>query len=158
MNITIKRAKYKDIPLVANVVLETFLEEIHNGNDQLESTASKEKFIEMYKQRIQRNVPTIIYIAEQDGEIIGVAGGSVSTHIWSYTSKWGTEDFWFVKKQYRGSKAGAMLFDKLINWFKKAGANRIMMTHYTWNPSIEKYYIKKGFVPFETNYVYKVGE
>ena len=45
---------------------------------------------------------------------------------------------------------------ELIEWFKKAGANRIMMTHYTWNPEISKYYAKKGFVPFETNYVYKV--
>ena len=138
--ITIKKAKYSDIPKVANVVLETFLEEIHSGNDQLESTASKDKFIQMYKDRLKLNIPTVIYVAKDNNNIIGVAGGSVSNHIWSHTSKWGSEDFWFVKKEYRGSRAGGMLFDKLIEWFKKAGANRIMMTHYTWNPEISKYY------------------
>ena len=156
--ITIRKAHYSDIPLVASVVLETFLEEIHNGNDQLESTASKDKFISMYDQRLQNDIPSVIYIAENNNKIIGVAGGSVSNHIWSHTSKWGSEDFWFVKKEHRGSKAGAMLFDKLMDWFKRNDANRILMMHYTWNPNLEKYYRKNGFVPFETNYVYKVGE
>lgn len=156
--INIRKAYYSEIPLVANIVLETFLEEIHDGNDQLESTASKDKFINMYDQRLQNNIPSVIYIAEKNSVIIGVAGGSVNNHIWSHTSKWGSEDFWFVKKEHRGSKAGSMLFDKLMDWFKKNDANRILMMHYTWNPNIEKYYLKKGFVPFETNYVYKVGE
>ena len=72
--------------------------------------------------------------------------------------KWGAEDFWFVKKEHRGSKAGLLLFNKLIDWFKSMKADRIQMTHYTWNPKIEHFYRKKGFEPFETCYVYKVGE
>ena len=45
-----------------------------------------------------------------------------------------------------------------MDWFKKNKAKRIQMTHYTWNPKIEKFYDKKGFKPFEVSYVYKVGE
>ena len=45
-----------------------------------------------------------------------------------------------------------------MDWFKSMKADRIQMTHYTWNPTIEHFYKKKGFEPFETCYVYKVGD
>ena len=101
--------------------------------------------------------PFVIYIAEVNDEIIGAAAGSVSEHHWG-NDKWGSEHFWYVKKKHRGSRAGLLLFKRLISWFKQNKAKRIQMTHYTWNPKVEHFYRNKGFKPFEVSYVYKVGE
>ena len=144
---------------IADVVLESFVSEINNNIKELEGTevASKDKFYNSYVQRAVNKTPFIIYVAELNDKIIGVAGGSIFKHHWG-NDLWGAEDFWFVKKEHRGSKAGIKLFEKLMEWFKKNKAKRIQMTHYTWNPKIKDFYEKKGFKPFEVCYVYKVGE
>ena len=144
---------------IASIVLDAFVDETnkHISNLEKSSECNHEKFYNFYVARAKSRVPFVIYIAELNDEIIGIAGGAVSEHHWS-NIKWGSEDFWFVKKEHRGSKAGLLLFNKLMDWFKNNQAERIQMTHYTWNPKIKGFYEKKGFKPFEMCYVYKVGE
>ena len=157
--VRIRRANPKELMDVASIVLDSFVSEINSNIKELEGTdvTNKNKFYNFYYDRAKAKIPFVIYIAELNDEIIGAAGGCVDEHHWG-NEKWGAEDFWFVKKEYRGSKAGLLLFKKLMDWFKKNKAKRIQMTHYTWNPKIEKFYDKKGFKPFEVSYVYKVGE
>jgi|TARA_R100000501_G_C2588614_1_gene89405 RimJ/RimL family protein N-acetyltransferase len=156
--ISIRKATQFDLPAISEIVTKYFVDEIHEGVEILEEHADASKFISFYKDRMRNKVPFVIYIASKDDEIIGIAGGNAGLHHWSYTSKWGREDFWFVKKEHRGGKAGLMLFEKLMEWFESVGVHRIHMTHYTWNPKIEHFYRKKGFIPYEINYVYKVKE
>ena len=155
--INIRKASINDLEQVSKVVLEAFVSEINGNIKELEDKAvtNQAKFFNYYREMNLSNIPNIIYIAELDNKIIGVAGGNIHKHHWG-DSIWGSEDFWFVKKEYRGSKAGLLLFNKLIEWFKNNGAERIQMTHYTWNPKVEDFYRAKGFKPFEINYVYKV--
>jgi len=157
--IRIRRARPKEIMDVASIVLDSFVSEINDNIKELEGTSvtNKRKFYEDYVNRAEARIPFVIYLAELNDEIIGAAGGCVDEHPWG-NEKWGSEDFWFVKKEHRGSKAGLLLFNKLMAWFKENKAQRIQMTHYTWNPTIEKFYNKNGFKPFEVSYVYKVGE
>ena len=159
MKVRIRRAKSEEIMNIAAIVLDAFVGETnkHISNLEKSSECNHNKFYNFYLERAKSKTPFVIYIAELNNEIIGIAGGAVAEHPWS-NIKWGSEDFWFVKKEHRGSKAGLLLFNKLMDWFKKNKAERIHMTHYTWNNKVEKFYTKKGFVPFETSYVYKVGE
>ena len=150
----IRKAKPKDMKSVARIVLDNFVTEINNNIKELEGKeiANYDKFFEYYYTKSQYNIPFAIYIAEINDKIIGVSGGSVDEHHWG-NETWGVEDFWFVKKEYRGGRAGLLLFKKLMSWFKKYKADRICMTHYTWNPKVEKFYNKMGFKPYEINYV-----
>tara|TARA_Y100000296_G_C5011082_1_gene175137 strand:- start:36 stop:554 length:519 start_codon:yes stop_codon:yes gene_type:complete len=142
---------------IASIVLNSFVTEINGHIKELEGTdiTNHDKFYEFYYDRVEAGVPFVIYVAELGGEIIGASGGCVDEHHWG-NEKWGSEDFWFVKKEHRGGKTGLILFNKLIDWFKENGAKRIHMTHYTWNPKVENFYNKKGFKPFEVSYVYEV--
>ena len=157
--VRIRRVKPEELMDVANIVLDSFVTEINDNIKELEGTnvTNKDKFYNFYYDRAISRTPFVIYIAELNDEIIGAAGGAVREHHWG-NEKWGSEDFWFVKKEHRGSKAGLLLFNKLMDWFKNNQAERIQMTHYTWNPKIKDFYEKKGFKPFEMCYVYKVGE
>ena len=157
--INIRRASADDFEAISSIVLDSFVSEIHGNIKELEDTniTDYNKFCEFYCSRSEANIPFVIYIAEVNDKIIGAASGAVDEHHWG-SEKWGSEDFWFVKKEYRGSKAGLLLFDKLMNWFKENNAKRIHMTHYTWNPTIKDFYEKRGFKPFEVSYVYKVGK
>ena len=159
VKIRIRRAKPEDLKDVASIVLDSFVTEIHDNIKELEDSnkTNYKKFCDFYYKRANARIPFVIYLAELNEEIIGAAAGSVSEHHWS-DLRWGSEDFWFVKKEHRGSKAGLLLFNKLMDWFKDNKAKRIQMTHYTWNPKIKDFYEKRGFKSFETCYVYKVGE
>ena len=159
MKVRIRRAKAHELMEIASIVIDAFVDETnkHINNLEKSSECSHEKFYNFYLERAKSNTPFVIYIAELNDKIIGIAGGIVDEHPWSNII-WGSEDFWFVKKEHRGSRAGLLLFNKLMDWFKKNKAERIHMTHYTWNDKVEKFYTKKGFVPFETSYVYKVGD
>ena len=155
--ITIRKANFKDLPKISKLVLGQFVKEINSHIKELEATkeTSSTKFIDNFIWRAEERMPTIIYVAEKGDELIGVAGGSVTEHHWG-KSLWGTEDFWFVKKEYRKGKTGLKLFNMLMDWFKKNGATRIMMTHYSWNPKVGNFYEKKGFKPYEVNYVKEI--
>ena len=155
--LVIRRAKQEDLESVSKIVLDNFCKEIKDNIEELEGNDSVnyDKFCNYYYDKIESNIPFAIYIAEMNDEIIGVSGGSVTEHCWT-NSTWGHEDFWFVKKEYRGGRAGLLLFKKLINWFKEYKADRICMTHYTWNPKVEKFYNKMGFKPYEINYVKEI--
>ena len=157
--IRVRRARPEELIDVADIVLDNFVSEIHGNIKELEGSniTNKDKFYHFYIERALSKTPFVVYIAELNNEMIGVAGGSVEEHHWS-DIMWGCEDFWFVKKEHRGSKAGIMLFEKLMDWFKDNNAQRIQMTHYTWNPTIKDFYEKRGFKPFEVCYVQKVGE
>ena len=139
-HVKIREAKPQDLKDVASVVLDSFVDEIHTNISELESPdiTSHKKFCNFYYQRAKAKIPFIIYVAEKDGEIIGGAAGAVGEHHWG-NQKWGSEDFWFVKKEHRGGKTGILLFDKLMKWFKEKEAKRIQMTHYTWNPGIQEF-------------------
>ena len=155
----IRRATPEDLINIASIVIDSFTNETNKHINDLEkpSECNHQKFCNSYVERAKSRIPFVIYIAELNNEIVGIAGGVVDEHPWS-NIRWGSEDFWFVKKEQRGSRAGLLLFNKLMDWFKKNKAQRIHMTHYTWNDKVEKFYTKKGFIPFETSYVYKVGE
>jgi len=150
----IRPAKISELPKIGELVLNEFVAETHSHIPELESNGdtSLDGFVSDFKSRILQEIPTAVFIAERGDEIIGAAAGSVSKHPWA-NLMWGSEDFWYVKKEERGTSIGIKLFNKLMKWFEDQGAKRIHMTHYHWNEKVSKFYNRKGFVPFEISYV-----
>ena len=151
----IRPAKVSELPYIGQLVLNEFVSETHSHIPELESSddTSIDGFCSDFKSRLEQQIPTAIFIAERGDEIIGAAAGSVNKHPWAKHQMWGSEDFWYVKKEERGTSVGIKLFNMLMDWFKENGANRIHMVHYHWNQKVSKFYARKGFVPFEVSYV-----
>lgn len=151
----IRPAKVSELPRIGKLVLGEFVSETHSHIPELESSndISIDDFCTDFKSRIDRDIPTAIFVAEKGGDIIGAAAGSVSRHRWAKEQTWGSEDFWYVRKEDRGSPVGIKLFNKLMEWFEKNDADRIHMTHYHWNEKVSKFYDRKGFKPYEISYV-----
>ena len=104
-------------------------------------------------------VPCMVYLAYDGNKLIGMVSGTVSQWRWGAT-KWGQEEYWFVKKNYRNGShnVGIKLYNKIIKWFEKSGAEKIRMTHFAHANKVGDFYKKKGFVPYEIAYVKDVKE
>ena len=100
MKVRIRKAKAHELMEIAAIVLDAFVDETNKHINDLEksSECNHQKFYNDYMNRIHDNVPFVIYIAELNDEIIGIAGGMVDEHPWS-NIRWGSEDFLVRKKR-----------------------------------------------------------
>ena len=152
--IDITLAKHEDMYEVADLVIGAFGTETCVKIPALgdPKTASKMMFIERYLDFINKKNPYMCYIARKDGELIGAVAGYTFVYQWA-PQIWGSEDFWYVKKEYRGGSTGVKLFNKLMNWFDELKVDKICMMHYSWNEKVGDFYEKNGFYNYETSYV-----
>ena len=154
--IQITKATPEDMYDVADMIVCSFGEETIGKIKELEDFSSKGgsrfKFILRYIVSLKDGEPYVCYVAKKGDEVIGASAGYTQTYQWGY-QLWGTEDFWYVKKEHRSGRTGLLLYDKLMDWFKEMKVDKIQMMHYTWNPQVGEFYKRKGFVPFELSYV-----
>lgn len=141
-----------------SIMLQEFHVELYENIPEMMEVYSKIKTVLYNLQMAESKNPFITYLAFDNDELIGMASGKVHTHNWMRTL-WGTEDYWFVKKEYRNGKdsVGIKLFNKLINWFEANGAEKICMSRFTFADNIDSFYKKKGFTPYEIAYVKNVN-
>ncbi len=59
----------------------------------------------------------VIFVAEENGELIGVVAGSVFTP-WFSDDKKAMEQLLFVKQEHRGSGVAFTLFENFLEWAK----------------------------------------
>ena len=99
----IRPAKVSELPYIGQLILDEFVSETHSHIPELETSDHKsiDGFCVDFKQRLEQDIPTAIFIAERGDEIIGAAAGSVSKHPWAKDQMWGSEDFWYVKNEER---------------------------------------------------------
>lgn len=64
---------------------------------------------------------SLALVAERDGELVGVILGKIATP-WYSDEIAAVEDFFYVKPEHRGSRAGYMLVRGFNEWAKKQGA------------------------------------
>jgi len=155
-NIKIIKSKERDLPEVLRFIAENFHPEISKHLPDLGSSSDIDfdSFINYFLKLNKLDIPNCIYIAYDKDKIVGAVSGKIEKHPWFYYKR-GQEHFWFVKKEYRKSECGQALFDKLIKWFKENNADKIQMSHYSWNNSLSKFYNKNGLIPYETHYILK---
>ena len=101
------------------------------------------------------NTNTIIFVLEEDNEIVGALVGLINELYMSQTVV-ATELAWFVSKPYRGKKGSLMLMTTFENWSKEKGANYTCMGDLHGITTLEKLYTKKGYFKCETTYLKEV--
>ena len=156
--ITIRQAKPDDW-IDVSLLIEEFQSELCDNIPEMQEKYSRMKTILYHMNQYNNSdkIPCTIFLAYDGSELVGMAGGTISAHRWG-TTKWGQEEYWYVKKKYRNGSynVGVKLYNKLIKWFKKFGAEKIRMTHFVHANKVGDFYKKKGFVPYETAYVMNV--
>lgn len=66
-----------------------------------------------------------LFVAEEDGHVVGMTGGMVMPFYFNHTHRTGQELFWWVEPEHRGIGSG--LFDALEAWAREAGAQTFTM-------------------------------
>ena len=158
--IKVTKATPDDMYDVANLIIGSFGDETTGKIKELGSakkSGSKFLFIARYIESLKNRDPYVCYVAKKDGELIGASAGYTQLYQWGH-QLWGTEDFWYVKKEHRSGKTGLLLYNKLMDWFKDMNVYKIQMMHYSWNPKVGDFYKRKGFVPFELSYIKSMKE
>lgn len=96
----------------------------------------------------------ILLVAEEDGEIVGMAGGLVSPLYFNLSHKTGQELFWWIKPGQRGA-AGLRLIDALEQSARARGCTSwamIALDHI--DPErTAKIYERRGYRPSERTYI-----
>lgn len=76
-------------------------------------------------------------------------------HVFNPQIKVLSECFWWVKPEYRGSRAGALLFKNYVEW-GKANVDWVTMTLEAHSPVRPEALIKRGFRLQETTFLLEV--
>ena len=111
--------------------------------------------IKRYLEKKVKRGKTRILVAEENGEVVGVAVCEVM--------KWKTTTFQnlvyvhdlFVKEEHRGRGIGKALLKEVEKWARKMEANVVVVDVYTNNPSLN-FYRKLGFKEWVLKLVKKV--
>lgn len=150
MNILIREGKVEDFKKMVPLFEE--LDEYHRIN--LPDIFKKGDFPGRHISHIENmcnNEKTAIFVAELDGELIGLAEVLIKKNI-PYPLKkdreWVVLDTIIVKKEYRAKGIGNMLFDTILDWSKEKRVSRIEINVYEFNKSAIKFYESLGFKNF----------
>lgn len=99
----------------------------------------------------------VMFIAETDkGELAGFISGFQYPHPFNPSIKMLSENFWWVDKNHRNSRAAAMLLKRFIEFGKKH-FDQIVMVIEDQSPVDEKHFLKKGFKLKEKSYLLECG-
>lgn len=94
----------------------------------------------------------IFLIARQDGDVMGMAGGLIFPMWFNPKVLMSQEFFWYVKPHAR-TGIGLKLYNALEERFKERGVDVFSMIAVSKLPSLEKFYIRKGFRQSEQTYI-----
>jgi hypothetical protein len=94
-------------------------------------------------------------VAERSGELLGFVSGIITPHLFNPSIKTLTETFWWVKEEFRGSRAGLMLLNAFVQ-FGKSNCNWVLMTLESVSPVNERVLTNRGFVLHEKQYLLEV--
>ena len=101
------------------------------------------------------NSNTIIFVLEENNEILGAIIGLLSELFMSQTIL-ATEVAWFVNKNHRGKKGSLLLMKTFENLAKQNNADYTCMSDIDGITSLENFYLRKGYSKCETTYMKEV--
>lgn len=116
--VTIRQAQIPDLAVCVEMVLalqqETFWKHMQEKADPLAMTI----FI---LNRLFKDGNFCLYVAEQDGKIVGICGGEIVTHFLAPQAPILTEWAWWVVPEARQGTVGARLWLTVCQWAKERG-------------------------------------
>lgn len=95
------------------------------------------------------NPEYILFVAEDDGNLVGHICGTIKTKKFQVKDKEGSVEEWFVSEQYRHKGTGKQLYEALLTEFRKAQCTHIGLKVFVDNKSTIDMYRKMGFVDLE---------
>ena len=103
--------------------------------------------------------PTVgIWLAEIDGEVVGIAGALLYPMYFSPNNLVAQELWWWLTPKSRGSGAGAKMFKQIEDWAKDNGAAAVFMIALEDSRAkkMEHLYARAGFRPMERTFIKEV--
>lgn len=94
-------------------------------------------------------------ISEINSEPVGFICGSLAPHVFNQEIMVLSEVFWWVKPEYRNSRAGALLLNAYID-FGKINADWVLLTLEDKSPLKDQTLLKRGFVLKEKSFLLEV--
>jgi GNAT superfamily N-acetyltransferase len=114
-------------------------------------------YAEFFRSAI-RNQSMAVWLAESDGEVVGIAGALLYPLYFNPSHMVVQELWWFLTPDARGSGAGSEMFKSIQSWAKEVGAASLFMIALeNENASqMERVYARSGFVPLERTFIKEV--
>lgn len=96
-----------------------------------------------------------VWLAEKDGEIVGIAGAMIYPLYFSPQHSIAQELWWWLTPKARGSGAGKAMFDRIETWAKDKGADAVFaLSLANQKPeAMAKIYKRLGYRPLEQTYI-----
>lgn len=86
-----------------------------------------------------------IFVAEDNGLLIGYVSGQVKEYPDKLFDKGGCVEDWFVSEKHRNKKIGKLLFEHIHRLFKKLGCDHLRLDTFAVNKHVLDIYHKMGF-------------
>lgn len=112
------------------------------GNDKQYQTKLVSMLIEKH----------LFLIAEKNGEQVGFIAGTILPHAYNPEMICLNETFWWVKEEFRNSRAGLLLLNEFIKYGKE-NCEWTVMTLEDVSPVNHKTLLSRGFKPKETSFL-----
>ncbi len=112
--------------------------------------------VEVIHEGLRKFIETHLFlVAENDGEAAGFVAGLVFPHLFNPEILVLQEIFWWVREQYRGSRAALLLLNAFVEWGREhVDWIFFSMQHNT--PATDRALVKRGFKMHEQTYLLEV--
>lgn len=118
---------------------------------------SDEGFSQFYLASLANN-DVGIWLAEKDGEVVGVTGAVVYPMYFNANALVAQELWWWLTPRARGSGAAAKMYHEIEQWAQAKGADAMFMIALEDDHAekMENLYRRGGFKPMERTFIKKV--
>ncbi|HEY6872789.1 MAG TPA: GNAT family N-acetyltransferase [Geobacteraceae bacterium] len=101
-----------------------------------------------------------VFVIEQDGQVVGGIGGTLSAATYNFDCRVVMENFWFITSSCRGSLEAVRLIRTLEKWSAHNGAALIMLGAFDHlrSSALGKLYTKMGYEASEHVFVKGVSQ
>ena len=146
----VRIGKLRDIPRLVEIG-EVFVNSLKHLPEDLEYSYQSTTALMTH---LVEDADSEIFVYEDNGEILGAIGVSITPYF--FAPKWsiGTEYFFYILPDHRSKKAGSALLETYIQWAKDKGSDGVSMIamSVTDKSHSQEIFEKYGFVKFETMY------
>lgn len=145
MNVTIRKARLDELPLVQEMNHKLFLWDF--ARDPALNTAWPHQEVgRSYFEKKISGETGVCFVAEREGELVGYVVGRIDKEIDKTDTLLRSElENIYVEESARNSGVGKLLVNKLVAWCKGHGSENMLVTAYAGNVDAIEFYKKCGF-------------
>ena len=150
--ILIRKLARRDYPQLLDLALEFFKsnQRIHVSK-KLSTLIKYKNYDKQIRADVQRYMgldtnEAIIFVAEDQKKLVVYIFGRIIKRPQRVKRRIGFIEDWFIKNGYRNMGTGKLLWDRLINWFRKKRCDALELDSYPANKKAIALYHKLGFI------------